>query len=302
MKRRTLMLGFLGASMESVAQAGSATPLVKVDGLTFPVFIRGQEGGRPILLLHGFPQEPSTWDPIAQALVQDRFQVLIPWQRGYLASNRPRDLSGYTFAHFVADVVGIADALGLRQFDVAGFGIGGAQAWMVAALHPMRVRSVASIRFPHPAAFAEATQSDPEQRRKWHEVQEQLGAGNPARGAESLLAHDAAGLRSLLLSAGLPRPFLDRYVARLTEPGALAAALAWEQAVSLEELSRVPPVLVPSLLVWSEGPALARATAEASRKYVRARYMEVAVRGGHFLLESAPQVVLEPLRRHLRSS
>jgi pimeloyl-ACP methyl ester carboxylesterase len=118
-----------------------------------------------------------------------------------------------------------------------------------------------------------------------------------------MLADDGAGLRRFLMASGLPEPFLCRYVSRLSEPGALAGALSWNRAISLEEFSKVPAVTVPTLLIWSEGPALGRAAAEASRSYVLARFTEVSVpQGNHFLLETSPAAVIEPLRQHLRAT
>ena len=160
-----------------------------------------------------------------------------------------------------------------------------------------------SIRFPHPAAFVRAIQSDPEQHEKWTRVQQELGAGNPAAKAGAMLADNAAGLRTFLMSHGLPEPFLSRYISRLKEPGALDGALSWEQAISLDEFSKVPAITVPTLLVWSEGPALARVAADASKDCVNAPFTEVTVPGsGHFLLETSSTALIGPLRKHLAST
>lgn len=302
--RRGLVLGLLGASMESMALGNSSSiTRLQSNGLTFPTFLRGPKRGRPILLLHGFPQEPSTWDSISQDLAENGYYVVAPFQRGYAATARPNGLDGYTFTQFVGDVLGIADDLHLDKFDVVGFGVGGVQAWMLAAYHPTRIRSLTSIRYPHPAAFARAMQSDPEQREKWTRVQQELGAGNPAAKAGAMLADNAAGLRTFLMSHGLPEPFLSRYISRLKEPGALEGALSWNQAISLDEFSKVPPVTAPTLLVWSEGPALARVAADASRDYVNAPFTEATVPGSsHFLLETSSTALIGPLRKHLAAT
>lgn len=281
----------------------ATTKQVHCNGLAFPVLTWGAPEGRPVLLLHGFPQEPSTWSAIAEVLARDGVYALAPFQRGYAASARPADVASYTFAQFTDDVISIADALGLERFDLAGFGVGAVQAWMVAARNPARVRSLASIRFPHPAAFAKALRSDAEQIQKWSRLQEDLGAGNPAQKAAAMLADDCAGLRCFLTVSGLAEPFLSRYVSRLSDSGALAGALSWNQAISLEEFSNVPAVTVPTLLLWSEGPALGRAAAEASRSYVHGTLTEVSVPEiNHFLLETSPGAVIGPLRQHLRAT
>jgi pimeloyl-ACP methyl ester carboxylesterase len=291
--------------MDSFTEATSAatTERVACNGLVFPLLRWGRPDARPVLLLHGFPQEPLTWSAVAEALAGDGLYVHAPFQRGYAGSARPIGLTAYTFAQFADDVIAIAGTLGLERFDLVGFGVGAVQAWMVAARHSARVRSLTSIRFPHPAAFAEAILSDAEQSRKWSRLQEDLGAGNPAQKATAMLADAGAGLRRFLTASGLPEPFLSRYVSRLSEPGALAGALSWNQAISLEEFSTVPTVTVPTLLIWSEGPALGRAAAEASRSYVQASFTAVSVpEVNHFLLETFPAAVIEPLRQHLRET
>jgi pimeloyl-ACP methyl ester carboxylesterase len=266
---------------------------VRVSGLTFPLLRWGPEEAPPVLLLHGFPQDPWTWQPVAQALAHKGFQAIAPWLRGYAAGNRA---GPYSLPVLAADCVGIADALGLTRVQVAGFGIGGAVAWALAAWHGGRVRSIASLRFPHPAALAQAMAADPPQRAKWLALQESVGAADPQGEAARLLAHGATGLQQLLAGAELPRPFLGRYVARMTRPGVLAAVLSWGQAASLEAFAAVPVVQVPSLLIWSEWPAVGRAAAEATRGHVQGSFREVVLRReGHFVLESAPQVVVPPL-------
>lgn len=279
------------------------TTKLRCNGMTFPVLIWGSEDGRPILLLHGFPQEPSTWERVAEVLAADGFQVFAPFQRGYVSGAYPQDPPNYTFSQFVEDAIGIADGLSLKTFDVAGFGIGGVQAWMLTAYQPTRVRSLTSLRYPHPAAFAHGIQFEHEQREKWRQLQRQFGSTNLNERAAVMLANEASSLQSFLADIGLPQPFLDRYVRRLREPGALIGAFSWERAISLEEFSKVPAVTRPTLLIWSEGAALARATLEATRNYVHASYEEVLIpEAGHFLLETSSAALIQPMRHHLQST
>lgn len=281
----------------------ASTMELSCNGLTFPTLTWGPETGRPILLLHGFPQEPRTWTPVAQALASVGFRVFAPYQRGYANSTRPAEPCVDTFATFVDDVAGIIERLQFPTIDIVGFGMGGAQAWMFAATRAAQVRSLTSLRFPHPAAFAYGIQFDPEQRRKWEHIRSQLEVSDLATSARAMLANEAATLRRLLSTSGLPQPFLNRYVTRLEEPGALVGALAWERAVRTDEFSQVPPVTVPTLFMWSEGPALARTSVDATRDYVRAPYAEVLIpHAGNFMLETSPAALLSPLRAHLQAT
>jgi hypothetical protein len=90
-------------------------------------------------------------------------------------------------------------------------------------------------------------------------------------------------------------------VARLKDPDALVGALSWEHAISLEEISGVPAITVPTLYLWSEGPGLARTTAEATRDYVHAAYREALIPyAGNFMLETSSASLITPIRQHLR--
>jgi pimeloyl-ACP methyl ester carboxylesterase len=298
--RRMLLGGLLGTALDTAAAPAPCTQVsVHASDLKFPLLVWGEEPAPPVMLLHGFPQEPWSWGPVAGRLAAAGYQVIVPWMRGYAPANR---FAPYTFSQFASDCLGIADVLGVRQFDVAGAGIGGALAWTLAGYHPERVRSVTSVLFPHPAAVAYACEHEPQSRRQWQARQQRLGAADPRRQAADLLAADAAGLKELLEAGHLPASYLKRYVARMRAPGALAAALSWHSAVSLEEFAWVPAVQVPALLLWSEAPDLSRLAAEASKECVDSWFMEVEQpRGAQFLLETSPAAVTRPLLAWLRA-
>src|SRR5476651_2437124 len=43
----------------------------------------GPADGIPVILLHGFPDDPRTWDGVAAPLAASGWRVLAPWLRGY---------------------------------------------------------------------------------------------------------------------------------------------------------------------------------------------------------------------------
>ena len=64
---------------------------------------------------------------------------------------------------------------------------------------------------------------------------------------------------------GLDPAATDEYVAVLTAPGAMTAALNWYRA--MDAIEPLGPVAVPTLYVWSsDDPALGRAAAEATAR------------------------------------
>jgi len=300
MTRRSLMGGLLSGVLALPTAAAPFTRTeVRASGLIFPVLLWGEDPAPPVMLLHGFPQDPFTWRPVAERLAVAGYQVIVPFLRGYAPGNR---FAPYTYSQFASDCLEIADVLGVGQFDVAGAGTGAALAWILAGYHPERVRSVASVLFPHPAALAYACGQDPRSKQQWLTAQQRLGAADPRRHATELLAADAAGLKLLLSAAHLPEFFVRRYLQRMRDPEALAAALSWYSAVTLEEFAWVPMVEMPALLLWGKGAHLPRLAANATKGCVGGWLMEVEVPSdAESVLESSPSSVTHPLLTWLRT-
>jgi haloacetate dehalogenase len=103
--------------------------------------------GPAVLLLHGNPLTHVTWYLIAQRLAKD-FTVVCADLRGYGDSSKPRgkpDHSNYSFRRMAQDQVDVMEALGFREFMVAGHDRGARTAHRMALDHPDRVRKFASI-------------------------------------------------------------------------------------------------------------------------------------------------------------
>ena len=87
------------------------------------------------------------------------FRAVAPDQRGYSPGARPEGVEPYGIAHLVGDVVAMCDALGAEQVDLVGHDWGAIVAWVVAARHPERLRTLTAVSVPHPEAFADAYES-----------------------------------------------------------------------------------------------------------------------------------------------
>jgi pimeloyl-ACP methyl ester carboxylesterase len=108
---------------------------IRAKGMELNVVVAGE--GPAVVLLHGFPHTWQLWEPILPALAESK-RVIVPDLRGLGDSARPE--SGYTAADVAADVVGLLDALGVEQADVAGIDLGTPAAFMVAMTAAERVR------------------------------------------------------------------------------------------------------------------------------------------------------------------
>ncbi|GGW42517.1 haloalkane dehalogenase [Streptomyces lucensis JCM 4490] len=261
----------------------------------FDACAAGPPDGRPVLLLHGFPQTGLAWRRQIKALAAHGCLVVAPDQRGYSPGVRPRRPGDYRMSLLVDDVVAITEELGWPAFDLAGHDWGGAVAWWTAHAHPGRVRTLTAVSTPHPGALAAALRTDEDQRGRsrymidWRET--------PAT-EERMLAHDARELRALY-AGKVPQDGVEAYVRHLSRPGALTAALNWYRAGRPD--GAIGAVEVPTLYVWSTrdsafGPAPARET----ERWVDGPYRFETLPGvSHWIPEEAPDTLSRLLLEHL---
>ncbi|MCY3849622.1 MAG: alpha/beta fold hydrolase [Acidimicrobiaceae bacterium] len=93
--------------------------------------------GPPLVLIHGVGLDHTMWDPVVEALAQQR-QVL---RYDLLGHGSSEDLPGPRRPEdFVAQFLEALDSHGIETSDVVGLSLGGLIALMVAARHPDRVR------------------------------------------------------------------------------------------------------------------------------------------------------------------
>jgi len=107
----------------------------------------GLPDGRPVFLMHGFPDDIHAWDGVAPALAATGHRVIVPYLRGYgptrfLHQATPR--SGQQAA-LGDDLRALMDALKIERAALAGYDWGGPACCIVAALWPERVSALVTI-------------------------------------------------------------------------------------------------------------------------------------------------------------
>jgi pimeloyl-ACP methyl ester carboxylesterase len=262
---------------------------VDVGDLTFDVRVDGPEDGRPVLLLHGFPETSLSWAAVTPLLSEAGLRTYAPDQLGYSPGARPAEVEAYSMPGLAQVTVDLLNVLDLPRVDVVGHDWGANVAWTLGAWHSDRVRSLTAVSVPHPAAYTVAYRVDPEQKERSAYIRLFWLAG---KAEEVLLEDDARRLRRMLSGdgdTGVPAEAIDQYVAVLSAPGALTAALNWYRAMSSD--IRVEKVDVPTTYVWSDGDvAIGRTAAEACAEFVTGDYRFVELPGvTHWIPEQAPE-------------
>jgi pimeloyl-ACP methyl ester carboxylesterase len=265
---------------------------LRVNGLDFNVAEAGD--GPPVLLLHGFPDSWRLWRHQISALADAGHRVIAPDLRGFGDSAKPEAVEAYRMRTLVTDVVGVLDALGVEQADVAGHDWGASLAWVMAMFVPDRVGRLAAVSVGHPRAYAAAGLE--QWRASWYMLWFQF----PGVAERELRADDWAFFRRWAWNGAAPGqdPDADRQVAGLSRPGALTAGLNWYRAnidpasfVADGEGSSLPPVGCPTMGIWSSDDfALTEAQMTGSERFVTGPWRYVRLDGvDHWVPVHAPE-------------
>jgi pimeloyl-ACP methyl ester carboxylesterase len=122
-------------------------PFADTPTLRIAYEIGGPADGAPVLLLHGWPDDPRTYDKIVPALQAEGFRTIVPYLRGFGPTTfLPGQImrSGEMVA-MAQDALDLADALKLDRFVVVGHDWGARIAYALAILAPERVTKIAAM-------------------------------------------------------------------------------------------------------------------------------------------------------------
>ncbi len=231
------------------------TRFIDANGLTFAVDEAG-EGDAIAILLHGFPENRSSWRHQLRPLADLGWHVVAPDMRGYGDSSRPRGRDAYHLAHLVADVAALFDACGARRRLLIGHDWGAVVAWDLALRGARPLDGLVAMNVPHPTVFRHALRHSWAQRgRSWYAAFFQL----PRLPEAVLTARGAAAVGRMFRDTAVdkgafPPAVLEGYRAAALKPGAMTAMLNYYRA-NLRALSRnvaVPVITVPTLMIWGE--------------------------------------------------
>ncbi|WP_298688866.1 alpha/beta hydrolase [uncultured Sphingomonas sp.] len=272
--------------------------VIEANGQHFDALACGPRDGELLLCLHGFPQFADAWLPILESFAAHGYRAVAFDQRGYSPGARALKRAAYTMPHLVADVIAVADALGVHRFHLVGHDWGGAVGWAVAGGYADRLKTLTILSTPHPSALAAAIRSDPDQQAR--SAYMLMFRAAPGIAETYLLADDAAQLRAAYRGKVAPTQ-VEAIVGRLREDGALTAALNWYRAMG--DNSLVGQIIVPTLFAWGdEDQALGRTAALATARFVDGPYrFEIVEGGSHWLIDERPEQIIALLAPHLQT-
>ena len=275
----------------------------------------GPADGRPVLLLHGWPDAPRGWGPVAERLHAHGWRTLVPALRGsagtrFRSPDAPRDGRGVALA---ADALDLLDWLGLERVPVVGHDWGARAAYTLAALAPERVCAIVALALPYQPRGAFAMPGFEQARAFWYQWLMNVDAGAEA------VAADPVAFARIQWDTWSPPGWFDEEEFKATalsfaNPDWIAITLNAYRARFLPDeirdtrydehrrrLGEVEYLSVPTLMVQGGSDACDPPShSEGLERWFTGDYHRVVLDGvGHFPHREAADSVAERVHAHL---
>jgi pimeloyl-ACP methyl ester carboxylesterase len=257
--------------------------------------------GRPLVLLHGWPQSWYSWRGIMPALAEKYTVYALDLPGLGDSVGAPSGYDKATLARYVHGL--LADKLGLRKINLVGHDLGAGVGFQYATQFPDEVLRYAHLDYPLPGP---ALSADNYRRVSWH-----MSFHSQNRFPEMLVDDDVRDYLSLFYGyvahggtafggPGANAPFterqIDEYARTYRRPQVLAGGFALYRTLDQDERDNVAatPISMPTMLLTAEG------TLDFTRSTVRPRMSDLAraveVPGsGHWLPAENPAFVTAEL-------
>jgi pimeloyl-ACP methyl ester carboxylesterase len=290
-------------------------PTLTTDLLEIAYADDGPRDGRPVLLLHGWPDSPRTWRGVASRLAEAGYRPIVPALRGF-APTRFRHPDTPRTGQVVAlaqDALDLLDGLGLGRVAVVGHDWGARAGYALAALAPERLSRLVTVSVGYAPGGTGVLPSFEQARLWWYQWFQTLDAGAEA------VRRDPVGFARVQWDTWSPAGWYEESefaatAAAFEHPdfvpttlhyyrvrwGASARDPAYERLE--ERLASIRELSVPTLLVHGgSDTCIAPAQTEDLARFFAGGYRRVVVPGaGHFVPREAPGTVADLILDHLR--
>jgi pimeloyl-ACP methyl ester carboxylesterase len=213
--------------------------------------------GKPLLLLHGWPEFWLTWEPVMTRLA-GRYTLIAPDLRGFGDSDKPQ--GPYGPDQHAADMLALMDALDVRRFGVVGHDVGGAAMQPLARTAPERLAGLFFFDFVYPGIGARMGAPD-RLNHIWYQSFHQMEMAPALVGAtrESCRTYIGHFLKDWSHRKNAFDDVLEAFTDNFLKQGNLAGGFAHYRAAHAGrvrmmqgEAPKLPPIEVPTCVRWAE--------------------------------------------------
>lgn len=277
------------------------------DGVTIHVADAGPADGRPVMLVHGFPQHWWEWRHLIGPLAADGYRVLCPDLRGAGWSSAPAGL--YKKTVMADDLAAAVDRLGVGPVTLAAHDWGGPVAFLMMVRHPEKVTGYFGMNTVAPWLLPDLATAR-HLWRFWYQVPIAL----PIVGPRLLADPKRRFLRALAAWVGagwtLSADDLSVYADRFRRPDHAVACSQWYRTFLTREFvpwlrGRFADVRVTVPVRWLHGTADPVLTPTLLRQYserIDDFQIEWVDGVGHWIAEQRPEFVRQRLGEFLSAT
>jgi non-heme chloroperoxidase len=97
----------------------------KENSANIDLYYEDHGSGEPVVLIHGYPLSGASWEKQVAVLLKEGHRVITYDRRGFGNSSQPT--TGYNYDTFAEDLHKLVTQLGLRDFTLVGFSMGGGE-------------------------------------------------------------------------------------------------------------------------------------------------------------------------------
>jgi epoxide hydrolase 4 len=235
------------------------------------------------VFLHGFPDSWSLYRPYLLEFGEDHLAVA-PNLRGVRPSEQPEAVEAYAMPRLLGDLHGLLDHLGRQSCTLVANDWGAYIAWVFASAYPDRVERLVVMNGGHPALLL----------RDFRTSRAQIAASQYERHT----APQPAPYRAYLEADPIKVPASLEAAADLPAPDLAAAFFG---GVARRPASTSLVVEVPTLVIWGmQDPFQLRGLLVGLDAYVRDLTLRRIEDGGHYPMQTHPELVTQAIRRFLR--
>ena len=228
---------------------------IRANEATFHVARTGT--GKPLLLLHGWPEFWLTWEPV-MARLAGRHTLIAPDLRGFGDSDKPD--GPYGPDQHTADMLALMDALGIERMGVVGHDVGGAVMQPLARSAPSRLAGLFFFDFVYPGIGQRMGAPD-RLNHIWYQSFHQMEMAPALVGAtrESCRTYIAHFLNNWSYRKEAFDDVVEAFTDNFRKPGNLAGGFAHYRAAHAArvkmmqgEAPKLAPIDVPTCVRWAE--------------------------------------------------
>ena len=226
---------------------------IETNGVKLHVMESGPADGPMILFLHGFPEFWYAWRKQIGYFAERGYLVVVPDQRGYNLSEKPKGIAPYKIDELAKDVIGLIDFYKRDKIFLVGHDWGAAVSWWVSIKYPERISRLVIMNVPHTLVFRKHLFGTQKQMEKsWYIFYFQI----PGAVEVFASANDYQWPIDLIVGSARPGVFqpeeLEKYREAFKQPGAFSSMVNWYRA-ALQAPSEQPAdfrVKMPVLVLW----------------------------------------------------